>query len=34
MGEGEPEEEKDVARKRNKVNCILFMSGLMLLKEL
>jgi hypothetical protein len=33
MGEGEPEEEKDVPRKRNKVNYILFMSGLVLLKE-
>jgi hypothetical protein len=33
MGEGEPQEEKDVARKRNKVNYILFMSGLVLLKE-
>jgi hypothetical protein len=32
MGNGEPEEEKDVARKRNKVNYTHFMSGLMLLK--
>jgi hypothetical protein len=33
MGEGEPEEEIDVTRKRNKVNYILFMSGITLLKE-
>jgi hypothetical protein len=33
MGEGEPEEEKDVAKKRNKVNYMLFMSGLMLFKD-
>jgi hypothetical protein len=34
MGEGEPEEDKDVARNRSKVNYILFMPELVLLKGL
>jgi hypothetical protein len=34
MGEGEPDEDKDVARKRNKVNYIIFMPELVLLKGL